>query len=70
MDEIDRTIVNRLQQGFPLEREPFKAVACAIGISEQALHLDGENLASVPGARIGIIGGRCTFGAEPRRRSA
>ena len=37
MDELDRAIVNRLQQGFPLEREPFKAVGAALGISEHAL---------------------------------
>ena len=37
MDELDRTIVNHLQAAFPLEREPFKAVAAAIGITEAAL---------------------------------
>nr|ACF98052.1 putative heme D1 biosynthesis protein NirG [uncultured bacterium 888] len=37
MDECDRAIVNHLQDGFPLESEPFKAASAAIGITEEAL---------------------------------
>ncbi len=34
MDAIDRKILNILQRDFPLDAEPFKAVAEKIGISE------------------------------------
>ncbi|HJP37298.1 MAG TPA: AsnC family transcriptional regulator [Gammaproteobacteria bacterium] len=37
MDEIDRTIVNTLQGGFPVCERPFAAAAAVIGIAEQDL---------------------------------
>ena len=37
MDVIDRAIVNRLQEGFPLCDRPYRRVAESLGISEQEL---------------------------------
>lgn len=37
MDEIDRRILNRLQDGFPVSERPFAAVAAELGIDEAAL---------------------------------
>ena len=37
MDEIDRRIVNALQDGFPLCDEPYAAVAGPLGLSAEAL---------------------------------
>jgi len=35
MDIIDKKILNIIQKNFPLDAEPFKAVAEKIGISEE-----------------------------------
>ena len=37
MDEIDRTIINQLQSGFPISAEPFAQVARELGIDEELL---------------------------------
>jgi len=37
MDEIDRAIINTLQEGFPICASPYKKVAETLNISEQAL---------------------------------
>ena len=37
LDQIDRNIVNRLQDGFPLCDRPYAVVAEALGIDEQDL---------------------------------
>jgi DNA-binding Lrp family transcriptional regulator len=37
MDEIDRRIVNALQDGFPLCDEPYEAVARSLGLTGEAL---------------------------------
>jgi len=37
MDEIDRVIINTLQEGFPICASPYKKVAETLNISEQAL---------------------------------
>ncbi len=37
MDEIDRTIINSLQGGFPISENPFAEVADRIGINEAEL---------------------------------
>lgn len=37
MDDIDRAIVNALQDGFPLTHAPFAEVAARLGLSEQDL---------------------------------
>ena len=37
MDELDREIVNTLQQGFPLSEEPYADVAVQLGITESKL---------------------------------
>ena len=37
MDEIDRRIVNALQEGFPLCDEPYEAVARPLGLTGEAL---------------------------------
>lgn len=70
MDECDRAIVNGLQHGFPLEPEPFKAVAAAIGITEQALIDRIERLLAAgiltrfgPLYQIERMGGRFTLAA-------
>lgn len=37
MDELDRSIINALQGGFPLCDEPFRAAAGALGLDEAEL---------------------------------
>lgn len=37
MDELDRAIVNRLQEGFPLCARPFAAAAASLGTTEHEL---------------------------------
>ena len=37
MDDIDRTILNHLQQGFPICQSPYRQVAETLGISEADL---------------------------------
>ena len=37
MDNVDRAIINRLQDGFPICAEPFVAVATELGIAETDL---------------------------------
>ncbi|OQK15752.1 protein nirG [Methyloprofundus sedimenti] len=37
MDDIDRTIINRLQEGFPICPAPYQRVAETLNISEQEL---------------------------------
>ncbi|MBK4722982.1 AsnC family transcriptional regulator [Azospirillum sp. YIM DDC1] len=34
MDEIDRALVNRLQDGIPVERQPFAGIAADLGLTE------------------------------------
>ena len=37
MDEMDRRLVNRLQEGLPLSRHPFDEIAGTLGLSVDAL---------------------------------
>jgi len=37
MDELDRTIINDLQAGFPLTEQPYAEVAARLGIAESEL---------------------------------
>lgn len=37
MDAIDRAIINRLQDGFPITEHPYREAADALGIDEQTL---------------------------------
>ena len=37
MDEIDRLIINTLQEGFPICDAPYQRVATQLGLTEQAL---------------------------------
>ncbi|MDD5631032.1 MAG: AsnC family transcriptional regulator [Methylococcales bacterium] len=37
MDEIDRPIINSLQEGFPISDAPYQRVAIQLGLSEQNL---------------------------------
>jgi len=37
MDEIDRRIINTLQEGFPIYDAPYQQVALQVGLIEQAL---------------------------------
>ncbi|MDD5267976.1 MAG: AsnC family transcriptional regulator [Methylococcales bacterium] len=37
MDEIDRRIINSLQEGFPICDAPYQQVAIQLGLTEQAL---------------------------------
>ena len=71
MDECDRAIVNRLQDGFPLVPEPFKAVAAALGIDEQALIARVERMLDAgvltrfgPLYQVERMGGRYTLAGE------
>ena len=44
MDNIDRDIINTLQEGFPICTSPYKQVAQGLSISEQELLCRLENL--------------------------
>ena len=44
MDVIDRNIINRLQQGFPICEFPYAQVAAELGLSETELLQRLENL--------------------------
>jgi len=44
MDEIDRTIINALQGGFPICDEPYRAAAQQIGLTEADLIARLENM--------------------------
>ena len=37
MDDIDRTIINHLQGGFPICERPFREAAAALGLEEEEL---------------------------------
>lgn len=37
MDDLDRRVINRLQQGMPLVRHPWQALAIELGTSSEAL---------------------------------
>jgi DNA-binding Lrp family transcriptional regulator len=37
MDELDKAIINRLQQGFPICASPYRRVAAQLGIAETYL---------------------------------
>ena len=37
MDELDRAVIERLHEGFPLVPRPFRAVAAELGIAEDEL---------------------------------
>lgn len=37
MDEVDKAIINRLQQGFPISSSPYRQVADQLGIGEEDL---------------------------------
>lgn len=37
LDAIDRTLVNRLQDGIPIERRPFAILAAELGLGEDAV---------------------------------
>lgn len=37
MDDIDRRIINRLQDGIPISERPFKDVAAELGVAEPEL---------------------------------
>jgi DNA-binding Lrp family transcriptional regulator len=49
MDDIDRTIINNLQGGFPICERPYLEVATRLGISEETLL---ERLAQLLGTGI------------------
>lgn len=44
MDDIDKTIINRLQQGFPICEAPYRRVADQLGITEADLLNRLQNL--------------------------
>lgn len=44
MDAIDRTLVNRLQDGIEVVEAPFATIAAELGIGEDAVALRLENL--------------------------
>ena len=49
IDDIDRQILNRLQEGFPIVPEPYRAVATELGITEADLL---DRLAQMKEARV------------------
>ena len=44
MDSVDRAIINRLQDGFPIVERPFAAVAAELGIAEDELITRAQHL--------------------------
>lgn len=44
MDDIDKAIINQLQQGFPIVSSPYRQVAEQLGISESLLLSKLQNL--------------------------
>ena len=45
MDEVDRRLLNRIQEDFPLEAEPYRALGAPLGLSEE------DTLARIAGLR-------------------
>ena len=44
LDAVDRCIINRLQRGFPIEPEPYAAIAAELGLNEIELMDRLQNL--------------------------
>ncbi len=70
MDEVDKAIVNRLQQGFPICESPYRVVAEQLGITEslllqrlQALLNDGVLSRFGPMFHAELMGGALTLAA-------
>lgn len=70
MDQLDRSIINRLQQGFPICHAPYKRVAEQLGIDEtellhrlQALLADGVLSRFGPMYHAERMGGALTLAA-------
>ncbi len=70
MDAIDKTIVNRLQQGFPICESPYRRVAEELGLAEadllnrlQALLADGVLSRFGPMYHAEQMGGALTLAA-------
>lgn len=70
MDEIDKAIVNRLQQGFPICESPYRRVAEQLGLDEaqllsrlQALLADGVLSRFGPMYHAEQMGGALTLAA-------
>jgi DNA-binding Lrp family transcriptional regulator len=70
MDAIDKTIINRLQQGFPICASPYQRVAEELGIAEaellsrlQALLADGVLSRFGPMYHAEQMGGALTLAA-------
>ncbi len=77
LDDLDRAIINRLQDGFPLVPNPFDVVADELGCSAPALINRLQRLIATGAAtRFGpffdaeAMGGACTPGAVRCRGSA
>lgn len=70
MDDIDKAIVNRLQQGFPICESPYRQVAGQLGVTEtdlltrlQALLADGVLSRFGPMYHAEQMGGALTLAA-------
>lgn len=70
MDDIDKTIINRLQGGFPICERPFAAVAETLALSEgelisriDAMLADGTLTRFGPLYQIERMGGRFSLAA-------
>ena len=70
MDDIDKTIINRLQGGFPVCERPFAAVAETLALSEgelisriDAMLADGTLTRFGPLYQIERMGGRFSLAA-------
>jgi siroheme decarboxylase len=70
MDEIDRRIINILQDGFPICDAPYQQVAIQLGLTEQALIdrlqvllNDGTLTRFGPLYHAGLMGGALTLAA-------
>ena len=57
MDEFDRLLINRLQHGLPLVRQPWEALATELGSSSEALR-----------QRVRVLGAACLSCSEWKNR--
>ena len=78
LEEIDRQILERIQDNFPLTPRPFETLAAELGISEKELLCRLKNLkeqgvlrhfgASIDSRRIGFITTLCAVAAPEEKK--
>ncbi len=78
LEEIDRQILERIQDNFPLTPRPFETLAAELGIPEQELLCRLKNLkekgvlrhfgASIDSRRIGFVTTLCAVAAPEEKK--